>query len=97
MPVMGKINGDVNNVLKYCGSDSSSNRKDIDKDGFESFEYTMLLNEKDNINLYKGFKDRTSDNGRIIFVLYQTNIIKEIFHRVKEFRRISREPAIEGI
>ena len=74
---METINGDVENILIYCGFKIISNREEIDEDGFESFEDIMSMTEKDIGNISKVFLENTAVTGRIIFGLRPTNILRE--------------------
>ena len=55
------------------------------------------LSERDVGNLAKGFAERTVANGKIIFGLRRTNLLKATIHWAQDFRRISREPSLDGI
>ncbi len=57
----------------------------------------MSLSEKDVGNLAKGFAERTVANGKIIFGLRRTNLLKATVHWAQDFRRISRAPTLDGI
>ena len=57
----------------------------------------MSLSEKDVSSLVKGFAGRTVANGRIVFGLRRTNLLKATFHWARDFRRISRAPSLDGI
>ena len=50
----------------------------------------MSLTEKDIGNISKGFTYSAAANKRIIFMLYQTNLIKSMVHWVQDFHRINR-------
>ena len=82
---METINGDVKNILIYCGFKIISNREEIDEDGFESFEDIMSMTEKDIGNISKVFLENTAVTGRIIFGLRPTNILRERVLWVQEF------------
>ena len=88
---------EVDMLLQYVGFSEESVRNNISSDGFESFEDIMTLKEKDISELAKGFADRSVANGKVIFGLRRTNLLKAIVHWVQDFRRISREPTLDGI
>jgi hypothetical protein len=91
------IDDDIDTILTYCGFAGPNERLNIAEDGFESFEDIMSLSEKDVGSLAKGFAERTAANGRIIFGLRRTNLLKATVHWAQDFRRISREPSLENI
>jgi hypothetical protein len=75
-----------------------NNRISIAQDGFELFEGTMSLSEKDVSSLERGFAERTVASGEIVFSLRRTNLLKATVHWAQDFRRISRAPsALDGI
>ena len=94
---MAIINDYVDKIQICFGFNRSSNRKDIAKYLFESFEDIMSLNEKDVGNLFEGFLERTEANGRIVFVLRLTNLLKSTVHWVEYFQSIIRYPTLGGI
>ena len=57
----------------------------------------MSLTEKDIGNLSKGLSDNTLYNGRVIFGLSQTNLLKSAVHWVQYLQRISKEPTLHDI
>jgi hypothetical protein len=84
-------------ILEYCGFNLQANRNDIAADGFESFEDMLTLTEKDITSLAKGFAERAVAQGRIIFGLRRTNLLKATIHWAQDFRCISKEVTLEGI
>ena len=87
----------IDTILMYCGFQEDDERENIALDGFEDFEDILALTEKDIGDLAKGFAERTAVNGKIIFGLRRTNLLKATTHWVQDFRRVSREPTLEGI
>jgi hypothetical protein len=79
---------DMNTILRYCA---------ITEDGFGSYEDIIILDEKEITRLAKGFGDRTADQGRIIFGLCHTSLLKATVHWVQDSGRISREPSLDDI
>ena len=92
-----KIDSDINLMLTYCGFTSEGSRINISNDGFESFSDIMSLTEKDISELSKGFAERTAANGKVVFGLRRTNLLKATVHWIQDFRRISREPSLDDI
>jgi hypothetical protein len=86
----GDIENNIHTILSYCGFAGVNNRISIAEDGFESFQDIMSLSEKDVSSLAKGFSERTVTNGRIVFGLRRTNLLKGTVHRAQDFRRISK-------
>jgi hypothetical protein len=91
------IDEDIDKVLTYCGFDSPDNRKKIAEDGFGSFKEIATLQESDIDHLAHGFSKRTAANGRLTFGLRRTNLMKNAIHWVLDFKRISRQPSLDGI
>ena len=91
------INDNIDTILRYCGFADEDDRISIAEDGFESLEDITSLTDKDVGNLAKGFAERTVANGKIIFGLRRTNLLKATIHWAQDFRRISREPSLDGI
>jgi hypothetical protein len=87
----------TNTILEYCGFNNQANRTDIAADGFELFDNMLTLTEKDVTSLAKGFAKRAAAQGRIIFGLRRTNLLKATIHWAQDFRHISREVMLEGI
>jgi hypothetical protein len=87
----------ISTILEYCGFTNAGDRTNIAQDGFESFDDILTLSEKDIGSLSKGFSERTVANGRINFGLRRTNYLKATIHWTQDFRRISREPTLDGI
>jgi hypothetical protein len=87
----------ISTILEYCGFVNAGDRTNVVQDGFESFDNILSLSEKDINSLSKGFSDRTAANGRINFGLRHTNHLKATIHWAQDFRRISREPTLDGI
>jgi hypothetical protein len=83
--------------LEYCGFTDQARRTDIAADGFESYDDVNTLTEKDIGSLAKGFAERTTVNGKIIFGLRRTNLLKATIHWAQDFRRISRVPTLDDI
>jgi hypothetical protein len=50
------INDDIDNILRYCGFAIANDMISIARDGFETFEDTMTLPEKDVSSLTKGYR-----------------------------------------
>jgi hypothetical protein len=90
----------IDTILGYCGFSVDANRLSIAEDGLESFADMLSLTEKDIGSLAKGFAERTAAQGRIIFGLRRTNLLKAAIHWAQDFRRISRtvtlDPAIDA-
>jgi hypothetical protein len=55
------------------------------------------LTEKDVGSLPKGFAERTQANGKIIFGLRRTNLLKAAIHWAQDFRRISGVPNLDDV
>jgi hypothetical protein len=88
---------DIDTILTYCGFTLAATRANIAVDGFREYEDIMALNEKDISEMAKGFADRGNNNGRVVFGLRRTNLLKATVHWVQDFRRISREPNLDDI
>jgi hypothetical protein len=74
------IDDDIDTILRYCGFAVANDRISIAPDGFKSFEDIMSLSEKDVSSLAKGFAERTVANGKTLFGLRQTNLLKSTVH-----------------
>jgi hypothetical protein len=62
------------------------------------FEDIMSLTNKDVSILAIGFAERTVVNGKTVFGLLLTNLLKEAtVHWAQDFCRIRREPSLDGI
>ena len=66
-------------------------------DGFESYDDIQSLTEKDVGSLSKGFSEKAANQGKISFGLHRTNLLKLAIHWAQDFRRVSREPSLDGI
>ncbi len=66
---------EIDTILEYCGFTDQARRTDIAADGFESHDDVNALTEKDIGSLAKGFAERTTVNGKIIFGLRRTNLL----------------------
>jgi hypothetical protein len=88
---------DINTILEYIGFAVPIQRTSIAEDAFESFADLLSLTEKDVGSLAKGFAERTQQQGRIIFGLRRTNLLKATIHWAQDFRRISRGVTLDGI
>jgi hypothetical protein len=88
---------EIDTILGYCGFTSQASRDNIQADGFESYEDILSLAEKDIASLSKGFAERATNGGRIIFGLRRTNLLKATIHWAQDFRRVSREPSLDDI
>ena len=86
---------DIDMILQYCGFDNPDSRTAIAEDGFESFADILSLTEKDVSSLAKRFAERTAADGRIIFGLRRTNLLKATIHWAQDFRRISKEVTLK--
>ena len=84
-------------ILAYVGFIVPDQRISIAEDGFESFDDMLSLTEKDVGSMAKGFAERTQAQGRIIFGLRRTNLLKAAVHWAQDFRRISRVVSLDGI
>jgi hypothetical protein len=91
------IDDDINTILRYCGFAGENNRINIKQDGFKSFDDIISLSGKDVNSLAKGFAERLVANGKIVFGLRQTNLLKAAVHWAQDFRRISRTPSLNSI
>jgi hypothetical protein len=80
----------IDAILLYCGFTIDAHRISIAEDGLESFADMLTLTEKDISSLAKGFAERTQTQGKIIFGLRRTNLLKAAIHWAQDFRRISR-------
>ena len=88
----------VDLILEYCGFAIDADRAAIADDGFESYDDMQSLTEKDVSALAKGFADRTSvAQGRIIFGLRRTNLLKATINWAQDFRRVSRAVSLDGV
>ena len=88
---------EIDTILEYCGFDDEAERESIAEDGFESYSDIKSLEIKDIGSLAKGFAERSAANGRIIFGLKRTNLLKATVNWVQDFGRISREPSLGDI
>ncbi len=88
---------ELDTILGYCGFADQGERTSIASDGFESYDDIKALAIKDIGSLAKGFAERSVVNGRIIFGLKRTNLLKATVNWVQDFGRISREPNLDGI
>jgi hypothetical protein len=82
---------EIRTILEFCGFDVDANRISIAQDGLESFTDMLSLTEKDIGALANGFQERTAADGRIIFGLCRTNLIKAAIHWAQDFQCISRK------
>ena len=88
----------VDLILEYCGFAIDADRAAIADDGFESYDDMQSLTEKDVSALAKGFADRTSvAQGRIIFGLRRTSLLKATINWAQDFKRVSRAVSLDGI
>ncbi len=88
---------EIDLILEHCGFADQARRADIAGDGFESYDDVNTLTEKDVGSLATGFAARTQTNGKIIFGLRRTNLLKATIHWAQDFRRISRVPNLDGV
>jgi hypothetical protein len=88
---------EIDMILAHCGFADPARRTDIAADGFESYDDVNALTEKDIGSLAKSFAERTTANGKIIFGLRRTNLLKATVHWAQDFRRISRLPNLDDI
>jgi hypothetical protein len=86
------IYDDIDTILSYCSFAGVNNKISIaQEDGSESFEGIMSLSEKDVSSLAKGIAERTVANGKIVFGLRRTNLLRAPAHWAQDFPRISTE------
>lgn len=84
-------------ILEYCGFAADADRTAIAEDGFESYDDMQSLTEKDVSALAKGFAERTAAQGRIIFGLRRTNLLKATINWAQDFKRVSRAVSLDGV
>jgi len=85
----------IDSILEYCGFAQQDARNSIVEDGFGSYQELLSLTEKDIGALAKGFAERTLAQGRIVFGLRKTNLLKASINWAQDFRRISREVSLD--
>ena len=88
---------DIDRILEYSVLGNPAQLNGIAADGFESYDNILTLGGSDIVNLSKGFSNRTSAAGKIIFGLIQTNPIIATIHWDQYFRSNSRTPSLFGI
>lgn len=85
----------IHTILGYCGFNAAS-RVEIADDGFNSFADIAGLEIKDVDRLSAGFAARTAANGKVIFGMRRTMRLKGIVHWVQDYKRVSRDAAVDG-
>ena len=85
----------IDAILQYCGFTNVDHRLSISRDGLESYADMLSLTEKDIGSLAKGFAERSAAQGRIVFGLRRTNLLKGAIHWAQDFRRISRDVTLD--
>ena len=86
----------IHTILGYCVFDAASQPL-IAADGFNSFDDIAGLEIKDVKRLSDGFAARASNRGNLIFGMRRMMRLEATVHWVQDFRRVSREAAVEGI
>jgi hypothetical protein len=87
----------IDTILEYCGFTVQANRTSIADDGFESFADLLSLTDYDMGILAKCFAEKSAAQGRIMFGLRRTNLLKATIHWAQDFRRISREVTLDDV
>jgi hypothetical protein len=79
----------IDSIFEYCGFTQQAARTSIMEDGLGSYQDMLSLTEKDIGALSKEFAERTAAQGRIVFGLRRTNLLKASINWAQDFRRIS--------
>lgn len=105
VPVAGNVvataglneNDTIQQMLYWIGFRIDDQRTGIIDDSLGSYDDIRMLSEKDVNAMATEWAGRTSNNGRIIFGIRRTKLLKALTHWVQDFFRVSAVPHIDDL